>query len=127
MRMDQAKFLILSVALVVSQVLFGQPTRVISGTVQMDGEPLIGQSIMEQGTLNSTSTQLDGTFEMTIPRDKQVLLYFSQCFTPGYLLITPDMEYVEINMNRKFFRRSKRAYRKWKRNKSNLKVAEKKL
>ncbi|MBX2877586.1 MAG: hypothetical protein KTR30_36040 [Saprospiraceae bacterium] len=119
----QVKFLTLSVALVLGQVLFGQPTRTISGTVQIDGEPLIGQSILEHGTLNGTITQLEGKFELTIPSGKTVLLHFSQCFDQGYLLITPDVDYVEVKMNKKFFRKSKRDFKRWKRIKSSPTVA----
>ena len=103
-------------AFAMGQPIYGQETRKISGTVWIDGEVLIGQSIREHATQNATTTQINGGFELMIPAEKPVLLHLSQCFTQGYILITPDMERVDIQLDRKFFRKSKRAYKRWKRN-----------
>jgi|GEM_PF-5604268 len=107
--------LILALIFGLGQPLSGQETRKITGTVQIEGEPLIGQSIREEGTRNGTTTQLNGEFELMIPKREAVLLHLSQCFTQGYVIITPEMDHVDIQLDKKFFRKSKRAYRRWKR------------
>ena len=82
----------------------------------MDGEPMIGQSIREYDTMNATITQLNGEFELSIPAHKTVLLELSQCFENGYVIVYPDLDFIVIEMNQKFRRKSKRVWKKWKRN-----------
>ncbi|MDR1763134.1 MAG: SusC/RagA family TonB-linked outer membrane protein [Dysgonamonadaceae bacterium] len=50
-----------------------QPVRKISGTVlDASGEPLVGASVVEKGTKNGTSTDIDGNFTLTV-NDNSVL------------------------------------------------------
>ncbi|NND35112.1 MAG: SusC/RagA family TonB-linked outer membrane protein, partial [Saprospiraceae bacterium] len=48
----------------------------VSGRVQSeDGEPLIGVTILEEGTSNGTVTDFDGTYSMTVADDDAVLIF----------------------------------------------------
>ena len=50
----------------------------ISGTVigQEDGEPVIGASVMVQGTKTGTTTNLDGKFTLTVPAGKKIVISY---------------------------------------------------
>ena len=48
--------------------LFAQNTIKVTGTVtDAQKEPIVGASIMQQGTTNGTATDVDGNFELTVP------------------------------------------------------------
>lgn len=109
------------ISLLISQIIYSQEVRLLKGRITVDKEPLIGQSIMVYNTLNSTVSQMNGEFELTIESDKEILLVLSQCFQNGYVLIEPPTDFVEIEMNYKLFRKSKRTFKKWKRKYANRK------
>ncbi len=63
--------------------------RSISGTIiDVDGEPLIGANVIVKGTTIGTATDFDGTYELSVPDDAEVLVvsytgYGSQEVTLG--------------------------------------------
>ncbi len=47
---------------------------VVSGTIlDKDGAPVIGAGVVEQGTLNGTTTDIDGRYSLSVKSDKSVL------------------------------------------------------
>ena len=62
--------------------------RVITGTVKdSDGIPLPGATIVEEGTLNGTSTDFDGNFSITLENDdSKLLISFIGYLTESYEL-----------------------------------------
>ena len=70
------RYLILLVAIVTTAVLaFKSPTTFnVKGIVQTGPKaPLIGATITEKGTRNSTASAADGTFQLTVASDQAVL------------------------------------------------------
>ena len=50
-------------------VVFGQNQVTVKGTVvDTDGQPLIGATIMQKGTLSGATTDLDGNFTLVVPQ-----------------------------------------------------------
>ncbi len=59
----------------VSMSLWAQD-RSISGTVVDDnGDPLIGANVIVKGTVNGTATDIDGTYQLTINADNQIVVF----------------------------------------------------
>ena len=50
----------------------------VTGTVvgQDDGEPVIGASVMVQGTKTGTTTNLDGKFTLNVPKGKKLVISY---------------------------------------------------
>ena len=81
------KLLLLITALLSFTLGFGQAYQV-SGIVQDELGPVIGATVLEAGTLNGTSTDLDGRFTLNVPsKDTRVEVscmgYATQTFTAG--------------------------------------------
>lgn len=78
-------FIIALLFLFISTMSFAQVERIsLNGTViDKSGEPLIGASILEQGTTNGTITDIDGKFNLSVP--KNAILEFSYI---GYTTLT---------------------------------------
>jgi hypothetical protein len=54
---------------VIASPLYGQ-SRTVSGVVQDDnGDPLYGAFVVEKGTTNGVSTDIDGKFSIVAPAD----------------------------------------------------------
>lgn len=107
------------ICLLISQIVYSQEVRVLKGRITTDKEPLIGQSIMEYNTSNGAVSQMNGEFELTIEKDKEILLVLSQCFQNGYVIVEASTDFIEIEMNHKFIRKSKRTWKKWRRKYAN--------
>ena len=69
-------FLLSSIMLlcgVIAGPLYGQ-SRTVNGVVQDDnGDPLYGAFVVQQGTTNGVSTDMDGKFSITVPEGNTVL------------------------------------------------------
>ncbi|SHM70316.1 TonB-linked outer membrane protein, SusC/RagA family [Cyclobacterium lianum] len=68
--------LLLLLLLANSQTLWAQ-SRTISGLVteSSSGDPVLGASVLIQGTTRGTVTDLDGRFELEVPSDEAVLVF----------------------------------------------------
>ena len=64
----------LTLLLMVCLVVQAQSLQV-SGTIvsKSDGQPIIGATILEQGTTNGTITDFDGKFSLTVSRVRKFL------------------------------------------------------
>lgn len=56
-------------------VLSGAIAQTITGTVNDDGGPLIGVTVMEKGTSNGVVTDIDGKYSIKIASDNAVLVF----------------------------------------------------
>lgn len=64
--MKQSRLLLLFVALLVSTMSFAQ-NKLYSGTVvDSQGEPIIGASVVQQGTSQGSVTDIDGNFKVSV-------------------------------------------------------------
>ncbi|MDH3245720.1 MAG: carboxypeptidase-like regulatory domain-containing protein, partial [Saprospiraceae bacterium] len=69
----KVKWLLICLFFCTSSLLWAQ--KQISGTVTSeDGEPLIGVNVVEKGTVNGASTDLDGNFTLTVAGESSVLV-----------------------------------------------------
>ena len=63
----------------------------ISGTVfDQTGEPVIGATVMEKGTSNGTSTDIDGKFSLKVKRGATLVISYVGCET-SEVKAEPDM------------------------------------
>ena len=63
--------LVFALLLMNSTMMFAQSA--VTGQVKdMTGEPLIGVSILEQGTSNGTVTDIDGNFRLNVAQGKML-------------------------------------------------------
>ena len=74
--MKQSRLLLLFVALLVSAMSFAQ-NKLYSGTVvDGQGEPIIGASVVQQGTSQGSVTDIDGNFKVSVaPGSTLVISY----------------------------------------------------
>lgn len=64
----------------------------ISGTVyDQSGEPVIGATVMEKGTSNGTSTDIDGRFTLNVKPGKTLIISYVGCET-AEVKAAPDMK-----------------------------------
>lgn len=56
--------------------LVAQATLTVKGVVSDANEPLVGVSVIEKGTLNGTSTDIDGQFSLTVKEDALLEISF---------------------------------------------------
>ncbi|NLB18204.1 MAG: TonB-dependent receptor [Syntrophomonadaceae bacterium] len=69
--------------LLVASTSFAQPIKVTGKvTDKADGQPLIGATVLVAGTSTGTSTDLDGSFELTVPAGSQLEVSYL-----GYLAV----------------------------------------
>jgi len=61
------KLLLLLAAVLTSVAAMAQGTKISGKVVDVNGEPLLGVGVVVQGTTTGTVTNLDGTFELTVP------------------------------------------------------------
>ncbi len=71
------RILLLGCLLLLAEVAVGQSTTV-SGTVSSaaDGVPLPGVSIVEQGTINGTQSEVDGSYSITVPAGSELIFSY---------------------------------------------------
>ena len=83
---------------------FAQGGYTVSGVVQDKYGPVIGATIVEQGTSNGTSTGMDGEYELTVsgpsaPVEISCIGYASQQYeaamVPGTITLEEDSEYLD--------------------------------
>ncbi len=75
-----------------SVIVFGQTT--ITGTVTDEsGEPLIGASILEEGTSNGTITDISGNFSITVSEDATRLIVSYTGFIEEEIVLTGETNY----------------------------------
>ena len=97
--------------------LFSQnESKVVEGILSTDGEIYIGQIIYEHGNaLNRATTQIDGDFELRLPKGKPSIIRVDFCFEVFYYEVPADVYFVKIDINKKTWRKSKRLESKLKR------------
>lgn len=68
------KTILLALTMLWAGVMFAQTN--VSGTVvgAEDGQPVVGAYILQQGTNNGTSTDLDGNFTISVPNDATLVV-----------------------------------------------------
>ena len=75
--------LTLLIAVLVSSYLSAQQSIRVSGTVtDSEGEPLIGVTILENGTTNGTTSDLDGNYSLQVANSEAVLNFTYIGFAP---------------------------------------------
>lgn len=69
----------LTLLILVCSVVQAQSLQV-SGTIvsKSDGQPVIGATILEQGTTNGTITDFDGKFSLTVKQNAEIAIYWFQ-------------------------------------------------
>ena len=88
--------------------------RTLTGNlVDLSGEPLPGQNVMIKGTEVGTTTDFDGNFCLTIPKDKTIFIELPFCFDQILREIKPTDSKIELKAGKQK-QRSKRAARNWK-------------
>ena len=104
--MDKIRNIIASAVLLFTADAFlsAQNEYVLSGTVQDDLGPVIGATVVEKGTANGTSTDLDGRFSLVVEGpDAEVEIscigYVPQTFTasqlPAMITLQEDAEFID--------------------------------
>lgn len=68
--------------------------RQISGKItdQKDGSPMVGATITVKGTNISTSTEIDGTFRLSVPANAKTLVISSVGFQSSEIPVTDDVQ-----------------------------------
>ncbi len=67
------KYLTMVVLLLMSISVFAQQHSVKGTVVDQNGVPVIGMTVMEQGTQNGTTTDIDGNYQITVSKGGAVL------------------------------------------------------
>ena len=67
------KYLTMVVLLFMSISMFAQQHSVKGTVVDQNGVPVIGMTVMEQGTQNGTTTDIDGNYQITVSKGGAVL------------------------------------------------------
>ena len=67
------KYLTMVVLLIMSIPMFAQQDSVKGTVVDQNGQPIIGMTVMEQGTQNGTTTDIDGNYQITVSSGEAVL------------------------------------------------------
>lgn len=70
-----------------------QVTRTVKGVVSDGKEPLAGVSVIEKGTLNGTSTDVDGTFNLTVKEGAGLEFSFIGFAAQEVLVVPGKTEY----------------------------------
>ena len=94
--MEQMKRFILSFLSLLSVTFMYAQGGEISGTVvDATGEPIIGATVMEQGTSNGTVTDIDGNFKIKVEANKTLVFTYIG-FQPQEL---PAQDGMKVVMN----------------------------
>jgi len=91
-------------SLVLTLVLFAVGTmlaqRTITGTVtSIDGEPLIGASILLKGSATGTVTDIDGTYSLEIPDGEQTLVFSYTGFSTQEVMTTGTSNIINVSLD----------------------------
>jgi hypothetical protein len=99
--MKKVFILIVFLVLTNSFGAFGQDsTRIIRGIVVGDNrEGLPGQNIVVKGTVNGTMSDINGEFKLEIPKDKNVVLRISLCFSSIEIETKLTQDFYKIKMS----------------------------
>ena len=78
------KRLVMFLASLFLSIGFAVAQTQVSGTVisSEDNEPIIGASIIVQGSKVGTVTDADGKFSLSVPNGKKVVISYIGCFDP---------------------------------------------
>ncbi len=92
------KLTLFLIAILTSLGVYAQDVQV-SGKVisNLDGEPLIGATVMVKGTANGIATDIDGAFKITAPKGSTITFNYIGC-TPQELKVTGPMSDITIQM-----------------------------
>ncbi len=96
-----------------SEIQFRQLTGII---VDNTGLPLPGQTIIIKGTTVGVQSDFNGKFCLILPKDEIVFIELIFCFDNIIREINPDIRHIELIVGMKSERKSKKAFRKWKKN-----------
>ncbi|PHI19956.1 SusC/RagA family protein [Lewinellaceae bacterium SD302] len=98
MRLSLRRVLPLLVALFMGSGLYAQYT--LNGTItESSGEPLIGVSILIEGTTTGTVSDLDGKFTLSVPANADALVLSYTGFATKLVPLDPSMTIVDITMD----------------------------
>lgn len=90
-------------------------TRILRAYVYTDeGEPYIGLTVYQYGTIHGAITQVDGGFQLQIPANQPTLVHIPFCFNHYYRVVKPEEKEITIKLTKKEFKKSKKVFRKWK-------------
>ena len=67
------KYLTMVVLLFMSVAMFAQQHSVKGTVVDQNGQPIIGMTVMEQGTQNGTTTDIDGNYQISVSKGTATL------------------------------------------------------
>ena len=67
------KYLTMVVLLLMSMAAYAQQHSVKGTVVDQTGFPVIGMTVVEQGTQNGATTDIDGNWQLTVSSGKAVL------------------------------------------------------
>ncbi|MEM8585612.1 MAG: TonB-dependent receptor [Bacteroidota bacterium] len=73
-------------------------TQVSGNVTDTDGEPLIGASILVEGTSTGTVTDLDGNYTLTIPANAETLLFTYTGFEATTVAIVPGKTEYDVEL-----------------------------
>ena len=99
MSIKNAKLLLVSLLVLLGPVLRAQNSVTLSGTVVEAGTgmPVIGASVMVQGTTTGVVTDLDGNFKLSVPKASTVVVSYIG-FTDYTLDASKDMSGMKIRL-----------------------------
>ena len=79
--------------------LYAQGTRTVGGTVTDErGEPLYGAFVIQQGTSNGVSTDLDGKYSIRVPAGQVVLEFQFIGYTTQAKTVAPAQSVLNVTM-----------------------------
>jgi len=80
--------------------LLAQGTRTVEGTVTDErGEPLLGAFVMQQGTSNGVSTDLDGRYSIRVPERETVLEFQFIGYAARAVTLAPGQVRLDVQMS----------------------------
>ena len=87
--------------------------RIISGELSYKGEPMIGENVMIIGVPHGTVTDKNGRFCLLVPKEIPVYISIPQCFDSVVRLVDESTTDLNIKLNKRNSRLTKRASEKW--------------
>lgn len=92
------KLLSLTAVMVVAFSFSSYGQRTISGTVTdgANGDPLIGASILAQGTTDGTITDIDGNFSLTLPESVEQIVVSYTGYEEQVITVSDDVMNIEM-------------------------------
>lgn len=98
------KYFLLSIILAISSLdgwAQAADTRLLQGTVLDEtGEPLIGATVKEEGTVNATATNIEGKYTLKLPAGKAVKLSITYVgYTPAMVEVAPSQNNIKTTLS----------------------------